>query len=71
MNLTGNQTVDSAILTAEALKQTAISVAGTQAEANLAAVNFYKSVMAAKIAASPSLDVGCELAALENLGQSV
>jgi hypothetical protein len=69
MTLTGNATVDATILTAEALRQTAVSVASTQAAMNTATVTFYRSVLAAKRTAG--LDVGNEMIALENLGVTV
>jgi hypothetical protein len=69
MTLTGNATVDATILTAEATRQTAVSVASTQAAANTATVTFYRSVLAAKRTAG--LDVGNEIIALENLGATV
>jgi hypothetical protein len=69
MTLTGNATVDATILTAEATRQTAVSVAVTQAAMNTATVTFYRSVLAAKRTAG--LDVGNEMIALENLGATV
>ena len=72
MTLTGNATVDATIWTAEATRQTAVSVATTQAQMNTAQVAYYRSVLTAKLAASPSLDVGNELIALqEQLGVTV
>lgn len=64
MTLTGNATVDATILTAEATRQTAVSVATTQAQVNTAQVAYYRSVLAAKIAAG--LDVGNEIYALQD-----
>ncbi len=66
MTLTGNATVDATILTAEATRQTAVSVASTQAAVNTATVTFYRAVLAAKLAASPALDVGNEISALQD-----
>ena len=65
MTLTGNATVDATILTAEATRQGVVNAAGcTQAAANTATVTYYKAVMAAKLAASPALDVGNEIFAI-------
>ena len=70
MTLTGNATVDATIWTAEATRQGAVSVATTQAQMNTAAINFYKSVLAAKLSAG--LDCGNEIYALqEQLGTPV
>jgi hypothetical protein len=66
---TGNSSVDSTIWTAEAIRQTAVSIATTQAGVNTATVTFYRSVLAAKRTAG--LDVGNEIIALENLGATV
>jgi hypothetical protein len=66
---TGNATVDATILTAEATRQTAVSVASTQAATNVATTAFYRSVLAGKRTAG--LDVGNEIAALQNLGATV
>ena len=67
MVLTGNQVVDSAIITAEGVRQAAVNAAGvSQATANTATVTYYKAVLAAKLAASPSLDVGNEIAAIQD-----
>ena len=70
MTLTGNATVNATIWTAEATRQGVVNAAGcTQAAANTATIAFYRSVLAAKLAAS--LDVGNEIAALAGLGASV
>jgi hypothetical protein len=67
MTLTGNATVDATILTAEALRQQTCNAAGaSQATQNAAYVTYYKSVMAAKLAASPALDVGNEIIAIQD-----
>ena len=65
MTLTGNATVDATIWTAEATRQGVVNGASvTQAQANTATVAFYRSVLAAKIAAG--LDVGNEIIALQD-----
>jgi hypothetical protein len=65
MTLTGNSTVDATILTAEALRQQTCNAAGaSQATQNTAYVTYYRSVLAAKIAAG--LDVGNEIIALQD-----
>jgi hypothetical protein len=66
MTLTGNATVDALIVTAESARQTAVSVASTQAGANTATVTFYRAVLAAKLAASPAFDVGAEIFAVQD-----
>ena len=72
MTLTGNATIDSAIQTAAAALQDTVNTVGcSQATATAAAVTYYKAVLAAKLAASPSLDVGNELAAIADLGTAV
>ena len=73
MTLTGNATVDALITNAEVLRQAACNAAGaSQATCNTATITYYKSVMAAKLAASPSLDIGNEIAAIQDqLNQSV
>ena len=71
MTLTGNSTVDATIQAAEATRQGVVNAAGcTQAAANTATVTFYRSVLAAKLAAG--LDVGNEQTALiDQLGVTV
>ena len=71
MVLTGNQTADALILTAEALRQQTCNAAGaSQATQNAAYVTYYRSVLAAKIAAG--LDIGNEIYAIqEQLNSSV
>ena len=67
MVLTGNATVDALITNAEALRQAACNAAGaSQATCNTATITYYKSVMAAKLAASPSLDIGNEIFAIQD-----
>jgi hypothetical protein len=57
MTLTGNATVDAVIFTAESARQQACNAAGaSQATCNTTAVTFYRAVLTAKLAASPSLD---------------
>ena len=57
MVLTGNSTVDALILSAEVTRQAACNAAGaSQSAQNAAYVAFYRSVLAAKLAASPSLE---------------
>ena len=73
MVLTNNATVDALITNAEVLRQAACNAAGaSQATCSTATFTYYKSVMAAKLAASPSLDIGNEIAAIQDqLNQSV
>ena len=73
MTLTGNATVDATIWTAEALRQQTCNAAGASQATQIAAyVTYYKSVLAAKLAASPALDVGNEIYAIqEQLNSSV
>jgi hypothetical protein len=67
MVLTGNQVVDALIVSAEALRQQTCNAAGaSQATQNAAYVTYYKSVISAKLAASPALDVGAEISALQD-----
>jgi hypothetical protein len=67
MVLTGNSTVDALITTAEALRQQTCNAAGaSQATQNAAYVTYYKSVISAKLAASPSLDIGNEISAIQD-----
>jgi hypothetical protein len=67
MTLTGNATVDALIITAEDVRQAAVNAAGvSQATANTATITYYKSVMAAKLAASPALDIGNEIFAIQD-----
>ena len=67
MVLTGNATVGALITNAEVLRQAACNAAGaSQATCNTATVTYYKAVMAAKLAASPALDIGNEIAAIQD-----
>jgi hypothetical protein len=72
MTLTGNATVDATIFTAEAARQQACNAAGaSQATQSAAYATMYRAVLAAKLAASPALDCGNELIALDNLNVTV
>ena len=67
MTLTGNSTVDALIQTAEGVRQQACNAAGvSQTTVNTATITFYKAVMAAKLAASPALDIGNEIFAIQD-----
>ena len=72
MVLTGNATVDAAIRTAAAALENTVNTVGcSQATATAAAVTYYKAVISAKLAASPPLDIGNEIAAIADLGSTV
>jgi hypothetical protein len=73
MNMTGNATVDAVIFTATAAQQQACNAAGArQATCNSAYITMYRAILAAKIAASPALDVSNEISALQDqLGVTV
>ena len=65
MTLTGNSTVDALIQSAEATRQGVVNGASvTQAQANTATVAYYRSVLAAKLAAG--LDVSNEIFAIQD-----
>ena len=67
MTLTGNSTVDALIQTAEGVRQQSCNAAGaSQTTVNTATVTYYKAVMAAKLAASPALDIGNEIFAIQD-----
>jgi hypothetical protein len=67
---TGNKTHDATVLSAEAVRQGVINVAGvSQATANTATIVYYRAVLASKI--TNSLDAGSEIGALKSLGATV
>jgi hypothetical protein len=67
---TGNATVDATMLTAESTRQSVVNVAGvSQATANTATIAYYRSLLAANLAAG--LDASSEIAALKSLGATV
>lgn len=69
ISLTGNSSFDATLLTAEGVRQQAVSVAASQSAMNSATTTFYRTILASKIA--NGLDCGNELIALDNLGQTV
>jgi len=70
ISLTYKAKHDSTILLAEGARQAAVNVAGvSQATANTATIAYYRSLLAANLAAG--LDAGSEIAALKSLGATI